>query len=108
MIYQVICNIILKLYFYKNIIDNLGNLSINLEGIDSTSYETKSLSPPLLTNRINYVLLAVIVNILLILQLDHLFGKVIIDTYQKLKFLEFCCTNKYWIKYYRQSQYHTF
>ncbi|XP_043578071.1 uncharacterized protein LOC122565791 isoform X2 [Bombus pyrosoma] len=57
------------------------NINSDISGIDSTSYETKSLSPPLLTNRINYVLLAVIVNILLILQLDHLFGKTITIPY---------------------------
>ncbi|XP_076473161.1 uncharacterized protein LOC117153787 isoform X2 [Bombus vancouverensis nearcticus] len=57
------------------------SINSDISGIDSTSYETKSLSLPLLTNRINYILLAVIVNILLILQLDHLFGKAITIPY---------------------------
>ncbi|OAD57028.1 Iron-sulfur protein NUBPL [Eufriesea mexicana] len=51
------------------------NINDEMSGIDSISKWTKTSSSLLLTNRINYILLAIIVNILLILQLDHLFGK---------------------------------
>ncbi|XP_076232094.1 uncharacterized protein LOC143177796 [Calliopsis andreniformis] len=46
-----------------------------IENIHGTP--TNSLLVFSLTNRVNYVLLAIIVNILLALQLDHLFGKMI-------------------------------
>ncbi|XP_029049904.1 uncharacterized protein LOC114879282 [Osmia bicornis bicornis] len=56
------------------------NGKISVEGTVNTSTPLKQTSH-ILTNRINYVLLAVIVNILLILQLDHLFGQTITIPY---------------------------
>lgn len=67
----------------KDIQKETSSLHINNEisGIDNTFNWSKNSSPLLLTNRINYILLAIIVNILLILQLDHLFGKTITIPY---------------------------
>ncbi|PBC25195.1 uncharacterized protein LOC108004081 [Apis cerana] len=67
----------------KDIQKEISSLHVNNEisGIDNTFNWSKNSSPLLLTNRINYILLAVIVNILLILQLDHLFGKTITIPY---------------------------
>ncbi|XP_012341584.1 uncharacterized protein LOC100865617 [Apis florea] len=67
----------------KDIQKESSSLHTNNEfkGIDNTFNWPKNSSPLLLTNRINYILLAIIVNILLILQLDHLFGKTITIPY---------------------------
>ncbi|XP_017757330.1 PREDICTED: uncharacterized protein LOC108548749 [Eufriesea mexicana] len=62
------------------------NINDEMSGIDSISKWTKTSSSLLLTNRINYILLAIIVNILLILQLDHLFGKTITIPYFPIMF----------------------
>ena len=48
-----------------------------IENVYGNSARTRLLPLFLLTNRLNYVFLAVIVNILLALELDHLFGKTI-------------------------------
>ncbi|XP_026672969.1 uncharacterized protein LOC108629242 isoform X2 [Ceratina calcarata] len=57
------------------------NVNGQIPGLHSTSSKVKTLPPKLLTNRINYILLAIVVNILLLLQLDHLFGKTITIPY---------------------------
>ncbi|XP_012152230.1 uncharacterized protein LOC100878273 isoform X1 [Megachile rotundata] len=56
------------------------NGKISVEGTNNTCTQLKQTSH-VLANRINYVLLAVIVNVLLLLQLDHLFGKTIAIPY---------------------------
>lgn len=68
-----------------DILNGLSTISRNkyndtrteIEDISSTSVHTNFVLPRILTNRINYVLLAFVVNILLVLKLDHIFGKVI-------------------------------
>lgn len=57
------------------------NVNGQIPGLHSTLSGTKTSPPRLLTNRINYILLAILVNILLLLQLDHLFGKTITIPY---------------------------
>lgn len=56
------------------------NGKISVEGTNDSCTQLKQTSH-VLANRINYVLLAVIVNVLLVLQLDHLFGKTIAIPY---------------------------
>ncbi|CAL7948056.1 unnamed protein product [Xylocopa violacea] len=57
------------------------NVNDKMSDVDSTLNRTKASSPRLITNRMNYILLAVIVNVLLVLQLDFLFGKTITIPY---------------------------
>ncbi|XP_054008021.1 uncharacterized protein LOC128892011 [Hylaeus anthracinus] len=52
-----------------------------VENIHCTPNYTKLLLPGLLTSRINYILLAFVVNILLVLEVDYLFGKTIAIPY---------------------------
>ncbi|CAK9821721.1 hypothetical protein ANTRET_LOCUS399 [Anthophora retusa] len=57
------------------------NVNGKIPGTDGISNWTKHSPHILLTNRVNYIILAIIVNILLMLQLDHLFGKTITIPY---------------------------
>lgn len=57
------------------------DLNGKIPGINGACTRTKLSPPTLLTNRVNYVLLAVLVNVLLLLKLDHLFGKTIAVPY---------------------------
>ncbi|XP_076755149.1 uncharacterized protein LOC143425943 [Xylocopa sonorina] len=64
-----------KEILYPNVNDKISDVDPTLNRI------VKPSSARLITNRINYILLAVIVNILLVLQLDFLFGKTITIPY---------------------------
>lgn len=57
------------------------NVNGQIPGLHCTPSRIKASTPSLLTNRINYILLAIVVNILLSLQLDYLFGKTITIPY---------------------------
>ncbi|CAD1474733.1 unnamed protein product, partial [Heterotrigona itama] len=60
---------------------NISNTISQGDSIDGNSNWTKSSSLLLLINPVNYILLAFIVNILLVLQMDHLFAKKIAIPY---------------------------
>ncbi|KOC65927.1 hypothetical protein WH47_12726 [Habropoda laboriosa] len=57
------------------------NVNGKISGINAISSQAKHSPPISLTNRVNYIILAIIVNILFMLQLDHLFGKTITIPY---------------------------
>ncbi|XP_076627519.1 uncharacterized protein LOC143344863 [Colletes latitarsis] len=73
---------------------------IRTENIHNTPAHTKLLPLALLTNRINYVLLAFFVNILFLLELDYIFGKTI-----TIPYLPIVMARLYSCKNTRETQY---
>ncbi|XP_076278181.1 uncharacterized protein LOC143208037 [Lasioglossum baleicum] len=61
--------------------DKYNNTRTETEEVDSTFTPTRISRPLLPMNRLNYILIALIVNILLALELDYLFGKTVVAPY---------------------------
>ncbi|XP_031848434.2 uncharacterized protein LOC116433919 isoform X1 [Nomia melanderi] len=61
--------------------DECDNARTKTEHIDNRLAQPSISVPPVLINRTNYVLLAFVVNILLVLELDYLFGKTLFIPY---------------------------